>query len=335
MSTIADKIRELRMIEREQREFLTIPAGVPFKDYINFMEWSPPSQKLYLDFVNQRYGMDGEKCTLQDVFDAGLLDFTRLSKAWQFEQGKLEEYEVNEPRFSGKGLLIESESTNFIPRSTDMSNEYWDRNRTVVSGNNLAVDTSDGVHNLRAPSRSVPQYNHKRSQRLIFKRNNARYLSFGAFGGAGASGIVFDLDTLKFIYTNSSGSGDFIEDFCSVINLGDGYYDMIVTVDDFGAWNTTSMSYPQIQFYKELSHASASRSFVGDGVTNIDVVYAGVTEGVIKSSPIITTATPVTRLPETLTVLTESNFTIEADEGIQVNGNEITGFGYIRKLEVK
>lgn len=102
-----------------------IPLDVPFRDYKAWYRWTGmevPTQTMRADFVNQLYSKDGKPCRFEDIFE-----FERLSKAWDFIDGELEEYEVNEPRFSEKGLLIEPERTNryTIPQGHTITGD-WD-----------------------------------------------------------------------------------------------------------------------------------------------------------------------------------------------------------------
>lgn len=302
MSTIADKIRELRMIEREQREFLTIPDGVPFKDYINFMEWKPPSQKLYLDFVNQRYGMDGEKCTLQDVFDAGLLDFTRLSKAWLWDGSKgMVEFDVNAPRITYEGLRLEPESTNFLVDS-------------FISSGRAGMQAAGGDWFFGVDKLGT-HIHFKQTLKVNYAYKNYQDLD----APEGSHSLTYVSDTTGLSWGKEGFSLQAVGVSGALLEVSYGVYSGKADMQ------STELSGRSRGFVKRPYHDTKEPKFYLYQLENYPVY----------TSPIKTDDVPVTRLPETLTVISGANFTIEADEGIQVNGNEISGFGYIRKLEVK
>ena len=95
-----------------------IPLDVPFRDYKAWYRWTGmevPTQTMRADFVNQLYSKEGKPCRFEDIFE-----FERLSKAWLFDEDGLQEWDVDEPRFSN-GLFLEPEATNLI------TNDRWTR----------------------------------------------------------------------------------------------------------------------------------------------------------------------------------------------------------------
>lgn len=87
---------------------------------------------LNLDFVNNRYAVNGSAKTFSDIFT-----FTRGSTGTYFDSsGNMQTAAINAPRFdydpvtlAAKGLLIEDQRTNLVQYSNNPQNAAW-----VVSG---------------------------------------------------------------------------------------------------------------------------------------------------------------------------------------------------------
>lgn len=292
------------------------------------------NSKLSADFITGTYKADGAAKTFADLFT-----FNRAGKAWLVKDTGLQEYAADVPKFDD-GLLIEQSATNFILQSQNMSDNYWAKSNVIASGNVIKQDTSNATHRLIIPSRSVPQYNHTRSQTALIKPNNTRYLGLNAQSGAGQNGVVvFDLVSLLIDNSNSNTAGiEYLANTITIKKLGN-LLSLSYVVRDTGAWNTTASSLLNMQFYNEFNSLASSRSFVGDGVTNFEVIAVDAKEENQVSSMIPTTATPVTRPADYLlnnitgTTVTgdwDSTLTLSIVAGKLVH----SGYGRIRSLEI-
>lgn len=292
------------------------------------------NSKISADFTTGTYNSNGAAKTFADLFI-----FNRAGKAWLVKDTGLQEYAADVPRFDN-GLLIERSATNFILQSQNMSDSYWVKDAVTVTGNIIKQDTSSARHRLISPSRSVPQYNHTRSQTLLIKPNNTRYLGLNAQSGAAQNGVaVFDLVSLL---TDSGTSNtvdiEYLANTIKIKKLGN-LISLSYVVRDTGSWNTASHSLLNMQFYKEFNSTSASRLFVGDGTTNFEVIAVDAKEENQVSSMIPTTTTPVTRPADFLlnnitgTTVTgdwDSTLTLSIVAGKLVH----SGYGRIRSLEI-
>lgn len=336
--TIADKLTLLANTKEALRAKLKLAKSVPFSKYPDYVNWqnvpSIPNKAFYADFTNDRYVKDGVPCNFKDLFT-----FTRAGKAWLVKDTGLQEYAADVPRFDN-GLLIEQSATNFILQSQNMSDSYWAKDFVTVTGNVIKQDTSNTLHRLLSPSRSVPQYNHTRSQTLLIKPNNTRYLGLHAQSGAGGSGVViFDLVSMLTNTDSINVAGiEYLANTIKIKKLGN-LISLSYVVRDTGSWNTTSNSLLNMQFYKEFIPLATSRSFVGDGATNFEVIAVDAKEENQVSSMIPTTTTPVTRPADFLlnkitgTTVTgdwDSTLTLSIVDGQLVH----SGYGRIRSLEI-
>lgn len=292
-----------------------------------------PADKKYFDFIGDRYSADGVPATV-----SSLSQFTRLSSATQWKDGVLVDVAANVMRLDkAKGLLIEPQITNFILHSRDMTNPYWSVVNVTQTGNTIRENTADGVHAIRSAVRAVPQYDHTRTQDFIINPLNSRYIGCNYLYGIGAQGFVIDVNDLTYI--NSVGSNH--SNLRNVsIKKQDGLLFVSYTIDDIGGWDTLNSSVVSVQFYREKSVSAGSRAFLGDGTTELEIIYIGSQEGVLSSSPIPTTTAPVTRAKETLVVpfTTGQTVTADKDEGVTMtivdNNAVFEGHGYIRSVRV-
>lgn len=290
------------------------------------------SPKLQADFTTGTYKSNGASKTFADLFT-----FNRAGKAWLVKDTGLQEYEADVPRFDN-GLLIEQSATNFILQSQNMSDDYWFKDTVTVTGNTVKQDTTNGLHRISSRYRSVPQYNHTRSQSLLVNPKTTQFIGFGADSGSSANG-VFIVNTLDLSYFSANTLGiSYIDSSVKIKKIGDLLH-ISYTVQDIGSWDTTANSVAAIKFYKELSGAAASRFFVGDGTTNFEVIAVDAKEENQVSSMIPTTATPVTRPADFLlnkitgTTVTgdwDSTLTLSIVAGQLVH----SGYGRIRSLEI-
>ena len=288
--------------------------------------------KLQADFTTGTYKLGGEDKTFEDLFT-----FNRAGKAWLVKDTGLQEYAADVPRFDN-GLLIEQSATNFILQSQNMSDSYWGKNTVTVSGNTVKQDTTNGVHRVSTPSRSVPQYNHKRSQSLLVRPKNTSFLGFSGDGGVGAAGVFITSISDMTYYYSSSATTTYLESSVKIKKVGELILISYV-LQDTGAWDTTSNSVVSVKFYKEFNSTAASRNFTGDGVSEFEVVAVDAKEENQVSSMIPTTATPVTRPADyLLNNITGTTVTGDWDSTLNlsiVNGQLVhSGYGRIRSLEI-
>ena len=292
----------------------------------------PSGPKLQADFTTGTYKADGAAKTFADLFT-----FNRAGKAWLVKETGLQEYAVDVPRLDN-GLLIEQSATNFILQSQNMSDSYWVKDTVTVMGNTVKQDTTSGLHRLYSPSRSVPQYNHTRSQSLLVNPKTTQFIGFGADASASAYGVfIVNTSNLTYLSTNASGI-NYIDSSVEIKKIG-GLLHISYTVQDAGSWDTIGNSVATIKFYKELSGAAASRQFTGDGTTDFEVIAVDAKVENQVSTMIPTTATPVTRpadfLLNKITGTTvsgdwDSTLTLSIVAGKLVH----SGYGRIRSLEI-
>lgn len=290
------------------------------------------SPKLQADFTTGTYKASGASKTFADLFT-----FNRAGKAWLVKDTGLQEYAADVPRLDN-GLLIEKSATNFILQSQNMSDSYWAKDTVTVTGNTVKQDTTNGLHKISSPSRSVPQYNHTRSQSLLVNPKTTKFIGFGADSSSASIG-VFIVNTLDLSYlsTNTTNT-NYIDSSVKIKKVGDLLH-ISYTVQDTGNWDTSANSVATIKFYKELSSAVASRQFIGDGATNFEVIAVDAKVENQASTMIPTTTTPVTRPADYLlnnitgTTVTgdwDSTLTLSIVAGKLVH----SGYGRIRSLEI-
>ena len=290
--------------------------------------------KLVADFTTGTYKSNGVTKTFADLFT-----FTRAGKAWLVKETGLQEYAADVPRFDN-GLLIEHSATNFVLQSQNMSDSYWDKSAVTVTGNIIKQDTSNEFHKLTSPSRSVPQYNHTRSQTILIKPNNTRYLGLNAQSGTAQFGVVV-FDLVSMLIDSSFGSSfgvEYLDNTIAIKKLGN-LISLSYVVRDIGVWDSTSSSLLNMQFYKEFNSSITSRRFVGDGVTNFEVIAVDAKEENQVSSMIPTTTTPVTRPADyLLNNITGTTVTGDWDSTLNLSivaGKLVhSGYGRIRSLEI-
>lgn len=334
--TIADKLTLLANTKEALRAKLKLDKSVPFSKYPGYVNWqnipSIPNKVFYADFTNDRYVKDGVPCSFKDLFT-----FSRAGKAWLVKDTGLQEYVADVPRLDD-GLLIEQSATNFILQSQNMSDSYWVKDTVTVTGNTVKQDATNGLHKINSPSRSVPQYNHTRSQSLLVNPKTTQFIGFAADGSSSTTG-VFIVNTLDLSYVSTSSTGiSYTDSSVKIKKIGDLLH-ISYTVQDIGSWDTVANSVATIKFYKELSSVVASRQFIGDGVTDFEVIAVDAKVENQASSMIPTTATPVTRPADYLlnnitgTTVTgdwDSTLTLSIVAGKLVH----SGYGRIRSLEI-
>lgn len=303
MATIADNIAELMRIKLEQRDFFGIAEDVPFADYIDIIKWTGqevPQQPMYADFVNHRYALNGKPCSFQDIFE-----FIRLSKAWDFTESGLKEYGIDEPRISSKGLLIEPESTNFL-RDSFMTEGV---NGFDIKGGDLEFGEDDIGSYIKFIKSAADNYAYKKYMVTDPDAKDGDYrISF-----------LSDSSSLRF----SSGANADLQSvgilLRSSVDEKDKVYSVYANVNEPGQ-NGNSRG-----FVKRPHHSEVEPKIYAIQMENHP----------FSTSFIKTEDSPTTRLPDTLRLLQDGVLTIDADEGIVQTGNEFSGFGYIRKMEIK
>lgn len=290
------------------------------------------SPKLQADFTTGTYKSNGASKTFADLFT-----FSRAGKAWLVKDIGLQEYAADVPRFDD-GLLIEQSATNFILQSQNMSDNYWSKGNVVASDNVIKQDTSDATHRLISPSRSVPQLNHTRSQTLLVNPKNTSFLGFSRDAGLGVAGVFIVSTSDMTYFVRNTDNAIYVESSVRIKKVGDLLH-ISYTVQDTGGWDTINGSVVGVQFYKECNSTTTSRTFVGDGVTNFEVIAVDAKVENQVSSMIPTTTTPVTRPADFLlnkitgTTVTgdwDSTLTLSIVAGQLVH----SGYGRIRSLEI-
>lgn len=331
--SIADELALLANTKEGLRVSIGLSEDVPFSQYKNYI-YDIPSAGEFYDFVKNRFFSDGETRSFSDMPS----QFNRLSSATMWKDGVLVDVAANVMRLDNtKGLLIEPQITNFILHSRDMTDPYWGVTNVTKTGNTIRENTASGFHVIASATRAVPQYDHTRTQDFIINPLNARYIGCNFLQGTGSSGFVIDVNDLT--YFHSTGSNHTNLRNVSIKKQG-GLLFVSYTIDDIGGWNTATASVVSVQFYREKSLASTSRSFLGDGTTELEIIYIGAQEGVLSSSAIPTTTAPVTRAKETLVVpfAVGQTVTADKDEGITMtivgNNAVFEGQGYIRSIRV-
>lgn len=312
----------------------TLVKSMLYNNGLNISDVLIKKPLIEANFTTGTYKASGANKTFADLFT-----FTRAGKAWLVKDTGLQEYAADVPRLDS-GLLIEQSATNFILQSQNMSNSYWLKDNVIASGNIIKQNTSESSHRITTPSRSVPQYNHTRSQTLLIKPNNTRYLGLNAQSGANAQGVIlFDLVSMLIDSRNNIAVDiEYLTNTIDIKKLGD-LLTLSYVVRDTGSWNTITNSLLGMQFYKELSSVITSRSFLGDGTTNFEVIAVDAKVENQVSTMIPTTATPVTRPADyLLNKITGTTVTGDWDSTLNLSivaGKLVhSGYGRIRSLEI-
>lgn len=325
MATIADNIAELMRIRLEMKEFAKIPDDVPFEQYVAWLAWAgekAPAQPLMADFVNKRYSMDGVPCRFEDIFE-----FERLSKAWDFVDGELKEYNIDEPRLSDKGLLIEPKRTNYITRALPVrstfkfidNGEYF---KFITLGSDVIPLSSYYPQGIGNSDRGVAVY-------------SLTYKSIPNSLGCGPQGYMSAIMTVNGPEHTKRPVGGNRKEFNESKNKVD------VVVIGSAAWARAYTIYggslKQTHTNADYFHFEAGEEFE---IWSMDYTLFPNTEidvdDVTITSTIKPSSSPTTRLPETLTLKNPNQpIIVDADEGIIQDKGTFTGFGHIRKIEVK
>ena len=313
MATIADNIAELMRIRLEMKEFAKIPDDVPFEQYGAWLAWAgekAPAQPLMADFVNKRYSMDGVPCRFEDIFE-----FERLSKAWDFcNKLTFTEYQENVPRIDTRGILLEPQGTNLAYDSINPENWMSKSNADITP---LVSSTGlQGInyvsHATRVPSRAVSLPN----------TDSVRY-TLGGWRNTNAiatSLLIRDTTT----HTNLKG--------CSYFPNKNNSTDEWGTISDIVYGSYTCEITPM----NAITAYFGSTSSIAGVLEGFNWFFIQVEPGDQRTSLIVTDNTSVTRLPETLTLKNPNqSIIVDADEGIIQDKGTFSGFGHIRKIEVK
>lgn len=311
---------------------------------IRTLEVLPITKKYTIDFTQDAI-VSNTGFIHKDIFSRGLLEFERLSKAWDFIDGELKEYYVNEPRFSEKGLLIEPQITNDMS-SGDFRNNYPESLAQVTTG----VDSGLGFKYTSFVGGG------KQREGVAFGIQAVSLFPLVTDEVRGPRGVSFLVKAeapVRYMRISTYATGMPITHvYNTTIDLSDGsvvrqYGEVFVVINVApmgGGWlrvdfvdNVASNNYRKLNI-----------TFGMDGEDGlVPSTWTTLPEGVevglalpqhvippVYSSLTNNYDTPTTRLPETLTVLTDLDFTIDADDGIKMSNKEIEGFGYIRKIEV-
>lgn len=296
------------------------------QELMNIIAWIDiPKQIMMADFMKQRYALNGKPCRLQDIFE-----FIRLSKAWDFTESGLKEYGIDEPRISGKGLLIEPEQSYSRLDLTGNSNSssailidepYITQAREVIATN------GNNKHQSRYNFSGIT-----RGKSYLFNtvvKKDTEYKRVG-FGVAGEVFWTLDIETG---YMEQRVADAHVSPISHAVNQTNDAY-IISILFKFTEGTTLVASRISCNLMDDSGNETFDSALYPYPITIEDMLLAPDAKHLLTPIKTVST-TKVTRLPDTLRLLQTGVITIDADEGIVQDGNEFTGFGYIRKMEIK
>lgn len=304
-------LEEILSIKQDLREVANIPNTIPFSAYYSYMAWqedldSIPLSPKYLDFTKNRYSENGVPCGIDSVGN-----FTRLSSATMWQDGKLVEVGNNIPRISSDGLLIEPQRTNIFPNSV------------MTTGVGVIPTTLEVSEGNVVPAVRFPQGVTTWSYAIVLRPNPcviSAYVKNSDNSKPEFTGSVEGLESDFAFLVGSDGitaSGEY-----TVSRHGDVYRASVLSVLPEKQGNTGIIKY------------------AGNSATDLTATYRQLEAGDTLTSLIKTSGTPATRSPDILIIDVEPNQYIsgEWDDGVvfeQFSGYaKFSGQGYIRNIEV-
>jgi len=249
---------------------------------------------LSLDFVNQKYAVNGTSKTFDQLFT-----FTRPGQATYYGSDGLLKYSAaNTPRFDydpvtkvAKGLLIEDTATNVLAWSDKMNVQNWSyaaaflRQNVAVApdgtltASKLVETVPTGTHNInRTSSGGTQTAGTTYVVSGYFKAGERTRVRLNALISASAVGVVVDLTNGAVLLTDAGFSD------VKVQSVGNGWWRIsaVVTVA-VGQTITPRM-------YAYLVNTGTNTSYAGDGMSGIYVWGFQIETGLNRTSYIPTTA---------------------------------------------
>ena len=223
----------------------------------------------------------------------------------------------NVPRFDHNpttgeslGLLIEEQRTNLLTYSEQFDNASWGKNDVTVDSNltispsgeltadKIVENTANNIHYISKSSTGITQGN---SQTFSFyvKAAERTIIRFENIQGAGRR-VFVDLLTGTITNATSIGTGGLDSFSESVINVGNGWWRIISTIDPTVGASSSGMTIM-------LVISGTNITYTGDGSSGVFVWGAQLEAGAFPTSYIATVAATATRIADTAT-MTGTNF---------------------------
>lgn len=319
------------------RVALGLSTSIPFSQYASHITPHEESGAVF-DFVNNQYSKGQAPVNLSDISE-----FIRLSSATMWQDGELVEEDVNVPRISSAGLLLEDSATELIPNNsalTSINTEWAATSIPDTQIGNVFEFVSDGSTPVIITDIPVfPNGNVSPSSGYYYRSILAKKSSTVSFLTLGSEApdvaMIIDLINGVELYVGAS----VVKSKISYI----GEYYLIEFLATESAESTESIA--------------NSRLFRIYASNNIDPIIGPIVPTIghkvtlalpsfrdtadFPQSVVKTSGTQITRAPDTLKVPLLSTQTISGDwdEGVtyETVDNEavFTGHGYIRNIRVE
>ncbi len=228
-------------------------------------------------------------------------------------------------RFEKGGYLSEVTSTNIALRSEELDNAYWAGGATgftIAANATVAPDGTTTAETFTESSGSAARYISKAltgtaggtNVLSIFAKSSNRYIALGISGSSNDLIHFFKLSDGTVGTASEVGGAYSSEGSIEPVPGYPGYYRCSVVI-------TTTADTPILAFIM-MSSADATRTYAGDGASNVEVWGMSYASGdAFLTSYIPTTAATVTRDPDKLGYPVAGNTPAAAGEGtIFANG---------------
>jgi hypothetical protein len=249
------------------------------------------------------------------------ITFTRTSSAtYMGRDGLVKIAPANSARFDHRynsttgeieslGLLVEEQRTNLITYSEDFNDASWGKNDVTVDSNltispsgeltadKIVENTANNIHYISKSSIGITQGN---SQTFSFyvKAAERTIIRFENIQGAGRR-VFVDLLTGTITNATSIGTGGLDSFSESVINVGNGWWRIISTIDPTVGASSSGMTIM-------LVISGTNITYTGDGSSGVYMWGAQVEQGSFPTSYIPTTTSTVTRTPDNVSMVGEN-----------------------------